>query len=74
MRWLAFVLLSFLVATCGQKGPLSLPEEEALHSAPAPGEPLIRAAARVIGEARGDEVTPARYGVARESSRSEWQA
>ena len=27
MRWLALLLISGLVATCGQKGPLTLPEE-----------------------------------------------
>ena len=28
MRWLACFLLPVLAATCGQKGPLTLPEEE----------------------------------------------
>ncbi len=28
MRWIACVLLPVLAATCGQKGPLTLPEEE----------------------------------------------
>ena len=28
MRWVLFALLVSLVATCGQKGPLHLPEEE----------------------------------------------
>ncbi len=28
MRWLACFLLPLLAATCGQKGPLTLPEEE----------------------------------------------
>lgn len=28
MRWVFFALLVSLVATCGQKGPLRLPEDE----------------------------------------------
>lgn len=28
MRWLAVALLSATVATCGQKGPLTLPEDD----------------------------------------------
>ena len=35
MRWLVCVLLSVLVATCGQKGPLTLPEDEASAAFPA---------------------------------------
>ena len=38
MRWLAALLLgaaTCLVATCGQKGPLTLPEEQVRHGVPA---------------------------------------
>ena len=50
MRWTAVALLSLLVATCGQKGPLSLPEEEA--EALAPCQPAIYArGAPVVGVA-----------------------
>ena len=28
MRWITCALLSLLAATCGQKGPLTLPDEE----------------------------------------------
>ena len=29
MRWVIVILLSLMVATCGQKGPLNLPPERA---------------------------------------------
>ena len=60
MRWLACVLLAFLVATCGQKGPLTLPEEEAPRATRASGEFRFRAA-------WGSESTPVPYSVAGDS-------
>ena len=53
MRWLACVLLSFLVATCGQKGPLTLPEDEASETAAVSEGPEFRGLAQVApGSAR----------------------
>ncbi len=42
MRWIACALLPVLAATCGQKGPLTLPEEES-------SRPLSRHAAGLAG-------------------------
>lgn len=40
MRWLLLALLTLEAATCGQKGPLILPEPSSLVPAPAaPGLP-----------------------------------
>ena len=42
MRWIACALLSVLVATCGQKGPLTLPDE-------ASSQVLVRLADELAG-------------------------
>ena len=34
MRWLAAFLLCITIATCGQKGPLRLPDQQALTTPP----------------------------------------
>jgi predicted small lipoprotein YifL len=34
MRWVLLVALSFSVATCGQKGPLELPETQVRAAVP----------------------------------------
>ena len=39
MRWLIVLILLGMVATCGQKGPLYLPDSEA--SLPYPSEPEL---------------------------------
>ncbi|MCY4564554.1 MAG: lipoprotein [Gammaproteobacteria bacterium] len=67
MRWLACVLLSFLVATCGQKGPLTLPEEEALHGSAASGDSRDRAMAWVVRGTRERAPTLERRSVAGQS-------
>lgn len=35
MRWLLLALITLQSATCGQKGPLTLPENEPANVAPA---------------------------------------
>ena len=74
MRWLACVLLSFLVATCGQKGPLTLPEDEASRTAPVSSASQVRSCAQAAPSAREGEPMPERYGVAGESLRPERRA
>ncbi len=41
MRWLLLVLVTLQTATCGQKGPLNLPEPE--HKSPATIVPAVLA-------------------------------
>ena len=36
MRWIIVAIFSLLVATCGQKGPLTLPDEESVARSSAP--------------------------------------
>ncbi len=61
MHWLVFVLLASLVATCGQKGPLSLPEEEAAHTGSAAAA-AVRTAATDRTNTGG---SPGQYDLAR---------
>ena len=69
MRWLACVLVSFLVATCGQKGPLTLPEEESFHATGASN----RSPCFVQGAASGSgERTDISCGSAWRGNRSPW--
>lgn len=42
MRWMMLALLAALVATCGQKGPLYLPEDPARQEAALPVVPGSR--------------------------------
>lgn len=44
MRWMLFALLTLQVATCGQKGPLYLPEPTTQASAS-----VVQAAGRISG-------------------------
>ena len=74
MRWLACVLLSFLVATCGQKGPLTLPEDEASEAAAVSEGPDFGVWRKWPRGVRASEPTSGRYGVAGESSRPGRQA
>ena len=59
MRWIAVAWLSLLVATCGQKGPLTLPEEEAIDLSMLPAQ---RCASICLcgASSRGNVATPGR--------------
>lgn len=56
MRWIAVAGLSLLVATCGQKGPLTLPEEEAVDLSMLPAQSGVAAPGTEFAAWRGTAV------------------
>lgn len=42
MRWLLLAIVTLQAATCGQKGPLTLPEQDPAGAPPATGSAALR--------------------------------